>query len=67
MAGSEPDSKAVAEAKRFARAYFRVPDPHVREMIRDLVRSVADHAEDTEPEVEPEEPPMPILERKRLP
>jgi transcriptional regulator with XRE-family HTH domain len=62
---TEPDSKAVAEAKRFARAYFRVSDPHVREMIRDLVRSVAEHAVDTEPEAEPEEPPM--LERKRLP
>lgn len=69
----EPDSKAVAEAKRFARAYFRVSDPHVREMIRDLVRSVAEHREDkapeaeedTAPEAEPEEPPM--LERKRLP
>jgi transcriptional regulator with XRE-family HTH domain len=63
----EPDSKAVAEAKRFARAYFRVSDPQVREMIRDLVRSVAEHAVDTATEDEPEEPPMPILERKRLP
>ena len=62
-----PDSKAVAEAKRFARAYFRVSDPHVREMIRELVRSVADHELDTAPGAEPEEPPMPILERKRLP
>lgn len=61
----EPDSRAVAEAKRFARAYIRVPDPHVREMIRDLVRSVADHAGDTDSEAEPDEPPM--LERKRLP
>ncbi len=62
---SEPDTKGVAEAKRFARAYFRVADPNIREMIRDLVRSVAEHAEDTAPEDEPEE--LPILERKRLP
>jgi transcriptional regulator with XRE-family HTH domain len=63
----EPDSKAVAEAKRFARAYFRVSDPQVREMIRDLVGSVAEHQVDTATKDEPEEPPMPILERKRLP
>jgi hypothetical protein len=36
-------------------------------MIRDLVRSVAEHEVDTATEDEPEEPPMPILERKRLP
>lgn len=63
----EPDSRAVAEAKRFARAYFRVSDPHVREMISDLVRSVAEHEVEKATEDEPEEPPMPILERKRLP
>jgi transcriptional regulator with XRE-family HTH domain len=63
----EPDSKTVTEAKRFAQAYFRVSDPHVREMIRDLVRSVAEHEVDTATEDEPEDPPMPILERKRLP
>ena len=67
---TEPDSRAVAEAKRFARAFFRVSDPHVREMIRDLVKSVAEQAADKEPtdatrEDEPEE--LPMLERRRLP
>lgn len=63
----EPDAKGVAEAKRFARAYFRVPDPHVREMIRDLVRTVADHeaTPGEEPEAEPEE--LPVMQQKRLP
>lgn len=62
----EPHSRAVAEAKRFAKAYFRVSDPNVREMIRDLVRTVADHEAiaGKEPEAEPEE--MPAMRQKRL-
>ncbi|MGF1640888.1 MAG: helix-turn-helix domain-containing protein [Rhodospirillales bacterium] len=61
--GPEPDAKAVAEAKRFARAYFRVADSRVRRMIRDLVRSVAD--QHPSPAEEPED--VPVVRYRRLP